>query len=100
MQAISNLRVWVVTAEDDQGFSIINIIFLPLLQIRKKCRLYRDIVQIYMNIIYLDSEIYVNDERITGTEDSIPDVLSMGKITELPVTIPARSYAFLNFRPF
>ena len=53
-----------------------------------------------MNKIYLDSEIYVNDERITGTEDSIPDVLSMGKITELPVTIPARSYAFLNYRPF
>ena len=27
MQAISNLRVWVVTAEDDQGFSIINKFF-------------------------------------------------------------------------
>ena len=52
------------------------------------------------NTPYLDSEIYINDEKITGTEDSIPDVLSMGKVTELPLTIPARSYAFLNFRPF
>ena len=70
------------------------------LRLKSGCSLYWEIFEINFNIVFLDSEIYVNDEKITGTEDSIPDVLSMGKFTELPVTIPARSYAFLNFRPF
>lgn len=46
-----------------------------------------------------DNTIYINDIEVV-VNDTIPDVMTMSKIASLPIKIPVKSYAFIQFRNF